>query len=134
MAVGMIVEQAVAQPQHVDHAEIVVEPLLDLGLAQPGVAIGVEQALLGGDGTPGAVAVDRAALENPAARLGGDPQPCTQPPAAVVVARPIVFAAPAVAVETPPGPARYPERPGIGPPAYPSRLTHHPRRRPALAP
>ena len=48
MAVGMVVQQPLAEPHHPLEAEIVAQPLLDL-LARQRVAVGVEQALLGGD-------------------------------------------------------------------------------------
>jgi hypothetical protein len=69
MAVGMIVDQPVAQPQHRRVAEIAGQQFLDLGLAQVWVAVVVEQALLGGDDQAGAVAVDCAAFEDPAVPL-----------------------------------------------------------------
>ena len=48
MAVGMVVEQAVAEPHDARRAEVAPEPRLDLVLVEAGVAVGVEQALLGG--------------------------------------------------------------------------------------
>jgi [glutamine synthetase] adenylyltransferase / [glutamine synthetase]-adenylyl-L-tyrosine phosphorylase len=65
MAVGVVVEQPVAEPQHAGEPEIARQPRLDLRARQLGIAVGVEQALLGRRHEAGAVAVDRAALEDP---------------------------------------------------------------------
>ena len=69
MAVGMIVDQPVAQPQQPFDPQVAVEPCLDLLPRQMRVAVGVEQALFGGDAKTGAVDIDRAAFEHPV-RLG----------------------------------------------------------------
>src|SRR3546814_5318433 len=68
MAVGMVVEQSVTQPQQPFDAQIVGKPGLDLPFRHAGIAIGVEQALFGRDRQAGAVDVDRPALENPVGR------------------------------------------------------------------
>src|SRR3546814_18780373 len=68
MAVGMVVEQSVTQPQQPFDAQIVGKPGLDLPFRHARIAIGVEQALFGRDRQAGAVDVDRPALENPAGR------------------------------------------------------------------
>ena len=63
------------------------------------VAVGVEQALLGGDDRARAVAVDRAAFEDPVGLGEGQAGARGQPLADVLVAVEIVFAAPAVEAE-----------------------------------
>ena len=64
MAVGMIVEQPRAEPHDAGRAEVPAEALFSL-LAGQIVAVGVAQALLGGDDPARSVAVDRPTLEDP---------------------------------------------------------------------
>jgi hypothetical protein len=71
--VGVVADDAVAQPQHLADAEQQPQALLDLGARQAGVAVLVQQALLGGQHRAGAVDVDRAALEDQPAREAGTP-------------------------------------------------------------
>ena len=59
------VGETIAQPQQASDAQRRVEPRLDLRMAQPRVAIGVEQALFGRDEQPGAVGIDSAAFKYP---------------------------------------------------------------------
>ena len=44
VSVGVVAGDAVAEPQHVGHAEIGAQVILDVGAAERGIAIGVEQA------------------------------------------------------------------------------------------
>ena len=67
----MIVDQPIAQPQHPVKAEIAVQAGLYIGARQLRIAVGVQQALLGGDHQPGPVAIERAAFEHPVGRLDG---------------------------------------------------------------
>jgi hypothetical protein len=46
MAVGLVVEDAVAQPDRLADAEIGLEVAFDLGAREAGIAVVVEQALL----------------------------------------------------------------------------------------
>jgi hypothetical protein len=104
MAVGMVVEQAAAEPQQPIDAEMVGEPRLNVGAREIGVAIGIEQALLGGDGKPGAVDIDRAAFEDPVGMADGEARGLRQADGEIVVARQVIFAAPAVEAEIEIGP------------------------------
>ena len=64
MAVGVVAFDAVAEPQDLVHSERSAQHGFDLGSAQVGVAIRVQQTLLGREHHAGAVHVDRAAFEN----------------------------------------------------------------------
>ena len=65
VAVGVaVLGEALAQPHHALDAQVVAQPLLDLLARQRRVAVGVQQALLGGQQRPLAVDGDRAALEH----------------------------------------------------------------------
>ena len=64
MAVGMIVHQPGAEPDHALEAEVLEKALLDLITGQ-GIAVRVEQALLGRQHGARSVAVDGAAFEHP---------------------------------------------------------------------
>lgn len=64
VAVGLVVVEAVRQPDDALHRKVVAQGPLDLRLAQVRVAVVVEQAFLGGDQRAFAVDVDRAALED----------------------------------------------------------------------
>ncbi len=44
VAVGVVAGDSVAEPQHVGHAEIGAQVILDVGAAQRGISIRVEQA------------------------------------------------------------------------------------------
>jgi len=74
--VGVIRLDAAREPDHASRAEPAREPLLHLrARARRGLAVGMEQTRLGGDDRAGAVAVDRATLEDEAgfrARIAGE--------------------------------------------------------------
>jgi hypothetical protein len=99
MAVGVVVAQAVAQPQHLAGAQGLGQRRLGGLLGPAGIAVGVQQALAGGQQRAQAVVLDRAALEDEAVAgqgraggggdLGGD----------LVIALQLVLAAPAVEAE-----------------------------------
>src|SRR3546814_18942653 len=65
MAVGMVAEQPLAEPQQPLDAERLVQPHGDILAGQRRVSVRVEQAFLGGDSESGAVDIDAAALEHP---------------------------------------------------------------------
>src|SRR3546814_14533128 len=65
MAVGMVAEQPLAEPQQPLDAERLVQPHGDIPAGQRRVSVRVEQAFLGGDSESGAVDIDAAALEHP---------------------------------------------------------------------
>ncbi|PAV93554.1 hypothetical protein WR25_12586 [Diploscapter pachys] len=67
MAIGMVVQQAVTQPDDTRIAQILAQPALDIGLGHRRVAIGIEQALFGRHHRAGTVTVDRAAFQHPVA-------------------------------------------------------------------
>ena len=75
------------------------EPLLDLLPVEARVAVGVEQALFGGQERARSVAVDRAAFENPVGLRVGQGRQRREPLADAVVAGQVIFAAPAVEAE-----------------------------------
>jgi hypothetical protein len=64
VAVGLVPEYAAPEPQHLLGAEVVEQLPFDLLAGELRVAVGVEQALFGGEHGPLAVDVDRAALEH----------------------------------------------------------------------
>jgi hypothetical protein len=61
-AVGLVVEDALAQPQHGGRTGVGTEQGLDLAAAEMGVAVGIEQALLGDEQRALAIGVDRPTL------------------------------------------------------------------------
>ena len=65
VAVGVVVEQALAEPDHALEAEVVLRAAARSLHGSRGVAVRVQQALLGGQDGAGTVSVDRAALEHP---------------------------------------------------------------------
>ena len=101
MAVGMVAEQPVAEPQHPVKTEVLPQPRLDVGLGQVRIAVRVEQALLGGDDEAGAVGVDRPALEDPVHQVARQPRSLDHRRADLLVAFHLVLAAPAVEAEAP---------------------------------
>src|SRR5690606_27248270 len=66
VAVGLVVEQAIRQPDHFVHAQVLGEYLLDLLAGEVRVAVLVEQAFPGGDQGAFAIDVDRAAFQHEA--------------------------------------------------------------------
>jgi len=78
MAVGVVPDDAVTEPEDVPDAEVGAEMGLDAGPVEPGVAVGIEETGLGRDERAPAVHVDRAALQDDPGRvhrqaqLGGD--------------------------------------------------------------
>ncbi len=125
MAIGVVVEQPVAEPDHLRKAEVFLQPMDDIVAGQPRIAVVVEQALLGGDDQPRPIAVDCAAFENPVARLGLDPARFRQPLADRVIAGQIIFAAPAIEAEQPRFGLRHHDRAGIAQPDVAERLKQH---------
>ena len=79
VAIGIVADNTVAQPQDVAHAEVGPEILFDFRASQLRIAVGIEQAGLGGQQSSPSVHVDRAALQHDAgleygkAQLFGDP-------------------------------------------------------------
>src|SRR3546814_7189613 len=70
MAVGVVVQEAVAEPEDAVEAEIARQPRLDLVPTHAFVAVRVQEALLGGDGEAGTVDIDRAAFQDPIVVVG----------------------------------------------------------------
>ena len=64
MAIGMIVDQPITQPQNPIKAEVVMQGLFDLFPRQIWVAIGVEQTLLGRDDKAGSIAINSSSFEH----------------------------------------------------------------------
>ena len=64
VAAGLVVLQALTQPDDLAHAEVMRQPFLDLLAVEVGIAAGAQQALLGGQQRALAVDVDGAALEH----------------------------------------------------------------------
>ncbi len=101
---------------------------------EEGIAVRVQQALLGGDGKAGAVDVDRAALQDPVGAARRARRCLGEPAADRVVAGQLIFAAPAVEAEASrrAGPlALEQDRPGVAQPDVAERL---PRRSSRTAP
>jgi hypothetical protein len=111
MAVGVVVAQAVAQPQHLAGAQGLGQRRLGGLLGPAGIAVGVQQALAGGQQRAQAVVLQRAALED---EVVAGPGPRRRPAiwsATVVIALQLVLAAPAVEAEAG-GPPTLPRRSG----------------------
>ena len=100
MTVGVIVQQARRPARSLARSRGRAAASLPTCVAGQRVAVGVEQALLGGDDRARSVAVDRAAFQHPV-RLGEWAVPAApgEPFADVLVAIKIVFAAPAIEAE-----------------------------------
>ena len=125
MAIGMVVEQAVTQPDDTRIAQVLAQPALDIGLGHRRVAIGVEKALLGRHHRAGTVTVDRAAFQHPVAIADLRADRLAEPQPDRVVALQIVFAAPAVEVEVACLFAVQQDRRGVAQPDVAERFNHH---------
>src|SRR5690349_19703917 len=113
------------------------EPPFDV-LASQRVAVRIEEALLGRDHRPRAVAVDRAAFHYPVGRCEGQAGAPRQPLAHVLVAVEVVLVAPAVEAEALRPPVlrtAEDDRPRIAQPDIPERFNDdlRERRQPARA-
>ncbi len=97
MAVGVVVQQADAQPQDTLQPQIGTQPLLDVAARKAGIAVGVEQALARRHAQARAVDIDRAALEDPVARFAEKPGIVAQQARQIIVERRRIFPAPAIA-------------------------------------
>lgn len=100
MAIGVIACQPLAQPQDAREAQVALQVAPDIISRQRWIAIGIEQALLGGDYKAGAVAFNRSAFQDPV-RAGiwkvgclGQGRPC------LLIAFKQVFPAPPVKAKT----------------------------------
>src|SRR3546814_3405699 len=71
MPVRMIVEQSVTQPQYRVIAKATCQQRFDLAPVKVRITVGIEQALLSGDGKAGAISVHRTAFENPVSLRAG---------------------------------------------------------------
>ena len=87
MAVGMVVEQAVAEPDDAVAPRSRFSRSSTSSLVEARVAVGVEQALLGGEEGARPVAVDRSALQDPVGLGVGQASCGGEPLADAVVAR-----------------------------------------------
>ena len=121
----MVVQQSIAQPEHVGEAEAPRQQRFDLAPVEVRVAIGMEQTLFGGHEQAGAIGIDRPALEHPLLRrcrqAGGRRQPCAD----IFVARHLIFTAPAVEAEIDQSPrlaVQHGDRRGIAQPDVAQRL------------
>ncbi len=137
VAVGLVFVDAAAEPDHLLGAEVLVQRRLDLLARELGVAVAVEQALLGDQHRALAVDVDRAALEHdrrPVAvgcfdleHLAGDPVVAV--PGEV---EPAVEPAPGVEAPVDPAPAALAVdeegRAGVADPGVVGRQLDHPDR------
>ena len=126
--VGMVVLQAVAQPDDLGETQVLVQPLFDRGPVERRVAVRIEQALLGGQHHARAVAVDCSAFEHPV-RLGvGKAGVGREPFADAVVSGQVVLAAPAVETEAlcaATGAAAGDDRPRVAEPDVAERFDDH---------
>ena len=129
MAVGVIVDQAIAQPQHAVKTQIAGQPRLDIGARKPRIAVGVEQALLGGHHQARAVAIERPAFEHPIRRAQFKPGIGGQLGTDRLVAVHHIFPAPAVEAEPPGTPVGHHQRTGVAQPdiAVDAPLQRNPR-------
>ena len=96
MAVGMVADQPLAEPQQAVDAERLVQSHLDIRARQRRVAVDVEQAFLGRDAKSGAVDVDPAAFEHPILLIDGQAAFGRQRRADFLIARHHEFLAPPV--------------------------------------
>ena len=64
MAIGVVTDDAIAHPQHLRNAEVVLEVLLDLLARKVRVAVFIEQALLAGEEQALAIHLDGATFED----------------------------------------------------------------------
>ena len=64
MAAGLVVEDACAEPDRLFDSDIVGQRAFDLLARKAGIAVGIEQAFLGGDQRALAIDMDRAAFEH----------------------------------------------------------------------
>ena len=99
MAVGMVVDEALTQPEDPIETEVCLEPVLHLGLAQVRVAVGIEDALFGGHGQAGAVDVDRAAFQDPVVAADVEAGPLGEGAADPVIVVEHILPAPAIEAE-----------------------------------
>ena len=120
MAIGVIVDQPLAQPQHPVKAEIARQPHFEIGARQMRIAIGIEQALFGRRDQPGAIAIERPAFEHPVGARRRQTDTRGKIGADCLIPRHQVFPAPAVEAEQPRGPCARAimdhQRPGIAQP------------------
>src|SRR3546814_11582717 len=65
MAIGVVIDQAIAEPDHAVKPQIARQLRLDLAARPVGVAVGTQQALLGGQNRSAPIPVDRAAFQYP---------------------------------------------------------------------
>ncbi len=128
MAVGMVVDQAVAQPDDPRRAQIAHQPFFDLLLVEAGIAVRVEQALFGGDEDARPVTVDRSALQDPVGGSARQAGILAKTRTDRVIAGQLIFAAPAVEPEIDAAPllARTDDdRCGVADPDVAERLDDH---------
>ena len=65
MAVGVIVDQSLTQPENTVKAEVASQSLFDFVLCKLRISVGIEQALFGRYDQPRTVSVDRTAFQDP---------------------------------------------------------------------
>ena len=137
MAIGMIVQQAVTQPDHIIDAEGLCEGRFGIGLGPVAIAVRIEQALPCRQQPPFPVNINRAAFQHDIMGAHADALDTGDGSGGLRIARHQVFAAPAIEAEGLSLRAALPfgdDRPGIAQPDIAGRhlddLSHVAHRRP----
>ena len=99
MTIGMVVEQPIAEPEHVGEAQRTGQQRLDLFAIQRRISVGIEQTLFGGDEEAGAIGIDRPAFQDDRDMAAGEARGRGESGADVFIARHPELAAPAVELE-----------------------------------
>ena len=99
MTVRVIVGQAIAKPNELFDAERRAQAVLDLGLLERRIAVGIEQALARGQARTEAVHIDGAAFQYPIARRDRQASRLRQRIADILIAVKIEPVAPAIKAE-----------------------------------
>ena len=99
MAVGVVVQQAIAQPDDLLGTQSLGEGLFGLGVGPAGVAVAVQHALTRGQDGALTIVIDRAAFQNEVVAGEGRARLLADLVGHFIVVRQVVFTAPAVELE-----------------------------------
>lgn len=99
MSIRMVMIQTLIKPNHLVHSQLGPQHLLDHAFIAAGIAIGIEQALPGGDQPTGAIHVDRTAFEDKCMLPDTNPFFRRDRAGGLRIPRHDIFAAPAIEAE-----------------------------------
>ena len=101
MAICMVGDQSIPEPADFFNTKRLLHAMLELGLRQVNIAVGVENTLPGRNQLARSIAIDRAAFQYPVLIADRQVKPLCQPLTNILITGHFIFSAPAVEAKVP---------------------------------